>query len=70
MTAPAFTERSLRWRSYADARPEHGDRVRVRLNTLEVDAEYQHGEYGSWSLSDYRRFRAVPSDEWRHEDER
>ena len=70
MTAPAFTERSLRWRAYREAQPEHGDRVRVRMNTLEVNAVYQAGAFGSWALADYRRFRAVPSDEWRHEDER
>jgi hypothetical protein len=70
MTVPAFTVRDLTWRSYADAQPEHGDRVRVRINTLEVDAEYQHGAFGSWALSDHRRFRAVDSDSWRPEDER
>ena len=70
MTIPAFVTRDLTWRSYADAQPAHGDRVRVRIATFEVDAVYQHGAFGSWALSDHRRFRAVSIDLWRPEDER
>ena len=70
MTAPAFTERSLRWRAYREAQPEHGDHVHVRIHGDQHEAVYQAGAFGSWALADHRRFRAVPSDEWRHEDER
>ena len=70
MTVPAFTVRDLTWRSYSDAQPEHGDMVHVRFADMQVQAVYQHGAFGSWALTDHRRFRAVPSDEWRLEDER
>ena len=70
MTVPSFTVRDLTWRSYADAQPEHGEHVIVLIGDAQHDAVYQAGAFGSWALADHRRFRAVPSDEWRHEDER
>ena len=70
MTVPSFTVRDLTWRSYATAQPEHGEYVLVRIGDAQHTACYQHGTYGTWALEDHRRFRAIPSDEWRHEDER
>ena len=70
MSVPAFTTRDLTWRFYQDAEPEHGDHVHVRIAGQQHAACYQHGLFGSWALSDHRRFRALPSDEWRPEDDR
>ena len=70
MTIPAFTTRDLTWRSYQDAEPEHGDYCCVRMAGIEVLAHYQRGAYGTWVLAGGRKFRAVPSDEWRPEDDR
>ena len=70
MAVPAFVTRDLRWRSYQDAEPEHGDYCRVRLAGRQFAAHYQRGVYGTWVLGDHRRLRAVPSDEWRPEDDR
>jgi len=57
----AFVERSLRYQSLADAEPQAGEWCVVRicgdLHTAGV-------------LPGGRRFRAVPSDEWRPEDDR
>ena len=70
MTVPAFTTRDITWRTYREAQPEHGDYCSVRMVGMQVTAHYQRGAYGSWLLGDHRRFRAVPSDKWRPEDER
>ena len=70
MTVPAFVTRDLTWRSYQDAEPEHGDYCCVRMAGIQVTAHYQCGAYGTWVLAGGRKFRAVPSDTWRPEDDR
>jgi len=66
----AFVERSLRYQSLADAEPQAGEWCFVRICGDLHTAEYTVGAFAAWVLPGGRRFRAVPSDEWRPEDDR